>query len=52
MEYSYTVNDYGKMTIYFNDNSVADISECQSMTEAEKNNLMLEVLTELGYIEV
>ena len=50
MQYSYTVNDKGTLTIFTADNmSIADISECGNMTPAELENLIDEVLTEMGY---
>ena len=49
MQYSYYVNDNGVMTIYANDMTVADISDCGKMNPKELTNLMYEVLNDNGY---
>ena len=48
--YNYTVNDKGTLTIFTADNmSIADISECGNMTPIDLENLVTEVLIDMGY---
>lgn len=47
--YSYHVDDKGIMTIYIENNSVAEISECNGLNEKELKNMAEEVLLDLGY---
>lgn len=47
--YAYYVDDKGIMTIYTENNSVAEISECNGLNKEELQNLAEEVLLDLGY---
>ena len=48
--YNYTVNDKGTLTIFTADNrSIADISDCKNLTSIELENLVTEVLIDMGY---
>ena len=49
-QWSYSVDDYGTMTIYDGyGRSVADISECDNMDNNQLEALAVEVLTDLDY---
>ena len=47
--YAYYVDDNGVMTIYANDKTVADISDCGNKNQTECIDFMYEVLADLGY---
>lgn len=47
--YAYYVDNKGIMTIYAENNSVAEISECNGLNKEELKNLAEEVLLDLGY---
>ena len=46
---SHTIDDNGTMTIFVNDKSVADVSDCGNMTQVEIETVMTEILSDLGY---
>lgn len=45
-DYSYSLDDYGTLTVYVNDCAIAEISDC---TEEGAEEMMLEVLADFGY---
>lgn len=49
MKYSYSIDDNGTMTIFADNKSVAEISECEKLDAVQKDTLVTEVLTDLGY---
>lgn len=52
MQYSYSMNDDGVMTIWDDttNRTIAEISDCGNMTDEERKNLTEEVLRDLEYI--
>lgn len=49
MQISHSINDNGTLTIFVDNMSVADISDCSTLNDIEIETLMTEVLTDLGY---
>ena len=49
MEFSYSLDDFGTMTIWANDCTVAEVSDCGKMSPKELTQLMYDVLYEQGY---
>lgn len=47
--FNYYIDENGVIHIYAGSRAVADISDCGGMNEAEVNNLIAEVLYDLGY---
>lgn len=43
---NYEINENGVMTIYINNVSLCEISDCERLTNEEINNLIFEILNE------
>lgn len=49
MAYSHTITDNGVLRIFIDNRLVSEISDCAFMTSDRIENLVMEVLNDLGY---